>query len=431
MVPGFAAVTRAPVLALHRGLVVTDFVDRCADPVGVMAADGSFHRAEALVAAALRAMAYAAAGGRRPTVPPGVAYPAHWRAIAVEALRRELLRRPEWSARMTLIPDAAAAVTALQADPGLPTRGIVALCDFGGTGTSVTLADAADGYRPIGATVRYTDFSGDLIDRAVLTHVLADLGLRGGADAAGTTAIGTLQRLRKECRAAKERLSRVAVTTLFADVAGFRGEVRLTRAELDGEIRRPLAAVVDSLREQLFRNGIGPADLAAVATVGGGANIAAVTTSLSERLRVPVISTPRPELTAAHGAALRSVRRSDSVTAVAPAQSATLRALAWSAVDAVPEIAPPPQRFDVRANAGAARPRIDFQASPSAARPAPAPVARYRSVLVSAVVFAAMVLIGAGAVMAIRNDATAMSGTATATVTVSQEPAIPGNKVLP
>jgi hypothetical protein len=52
-------------------------------------------------------------------------------------------------------------------------------------------------------------------------------------------------------------------------------------------------------------------------------------------------------------------------------------------------------------------------------------------VLVSAVVFAAMVLIGAGAVMAIRNDATAMSGTATATVTVSQEPAIPGNKALP
>ena len=150
---------------------------------------------------------------------------------------------PEWSAtpeRLTLISDAAAALTALQAEPGLPTRGVVALCDFGGTGTSITLADAADGYRPIGTTVRHADLSGELIDRALLAHVIADLSITGTADVTGTAAIGSLHRLRAQCRGAKERLSRGAVTTLFADVPGYRGDVRLTRPELDAEIRQPV-----------------------------------------------------------------------------------------------------------------------------------------------------------------------------------------------
>ncbi len=43
----------------------------------------------------------------------------------------------------------------------------------------------------------------------------------------------------------------------------------------------------------------------------------------------------------------------------------------------------------------------------------------YRPVLVSVVVFAAMVLIGTGAVMALRNDLTTMSVTTTTTTTVA------------
>ena len=306
VIPGCAAVTRQSVLTVYRhrrpevgvpaensrlnerGLVLTDFVDRAADPVGIMATDGSFHRGETLIADALRAMTYTATAGRSPASPPGVAFPAHWRAAAVEALRRELVRLPEWSARperLTLIPDAAAALSALQADPGLPTRGVVALCDFGGTGTSITLADAANGYRSIGATVRHHDLSGELIDRALLTHVISDLSITGTADVAGTAAIGSLQQLRTQCRAAKERLSRGAVTTLFADVPGYRGEVRLTRAELDDEIRAPLSTFIEVLREHLAHNRIHPADLAAVASIGGGAAIPAVTTALSNELR--------------------------------------------------------------------------------------------------------------------------------------------------
>ncbi|MBV8928784.1 MAG: Hsp70 family protein, partial [Mycobacteriaceae bacterium] len=241
-----SAVTRQSVITLYRhrppeigvpsenpgltepGLVITGFVDRVGDPVGIVAADGSVHRGEALVADALRALAATVAPGQQ--LPATVTYPAHWRPQAVEALRGELTGEQ-------LVSDAAAALSSLQSDPGLPSRGVIALCDFGGTGTSITLADAANGYRPIGPTVRHVDFSGELIDQALLKRVVADLSGAGSVDVTGTSAIGSLNRLRAQCRAAKERLSAVTVTSLSAELPGFTGDIRLTRAELDNEVR--------------------------------------------------------------------------------------------------------------------------------------------------------------------------------------------------
>ena len=401
-----------------RGLVVTGFVDSAGDPVGIVAADGSFHRGEVLVSDALRALTYTVTGGRTQVKPPGVTFPAHWHAAAADALRRALASLPEWSAApkpLTLISDAAAALTALQAEPGLPTRGVVALCDFGGSGTNITLADAADGYRPIGATVRHAEFSGDLVDRALLAHLIADLSIAGTADLAGTAAIGSLHRLREQCRGAKERLSRGAATTLPADVPGFRGDIRLTRSELDEEIRQPITAFIEVLRELLFRNRIHSADLAAVASVGGGANIPALTTALSEQLRVPVITTIHPELTAARGAALRAVRgpQDENLTAVASlAQPGTLRALAWSEVDDVSDIPSIAPYSDASIGLRAARPQIHF-APEEPTRTATVGEPWYRPIPLTVAVFAAMVLVGTGAIMALRNDAAAMTGTTT------------------
>src|SRR6185312_6486102 len=125
-------------------------------------------------------------------------------------------------------------------DPGLPTSGVVAVCDFGGSGTSITLFDAANGGEPIGQTVRYTELSGDLIDQAVLTQVLSGLSDAGSVDVTGTSAIGPLRRLRAQCRGAKERLSTTTATSLVADLPGHHSEVRVTRTELDDAIRQPL-----------------------------------------------------------------------------------------------------------------------------------------------------------------------------------------------
>ncbi len=424
-------VTRKPVM-------LADFVDRVGDPVGIVAPDGSVHRGETLLADALRGLAYAATAGRPLPAATAVTHPAHWRPGAVEALRRALRRIPEWSAEEPLlIADTAAAATALQADPGLPTRGVIALCDFGGSGTSITLLDAAGGYRPIAPTVRHLDFSGDLIDQGLLAHVVAELSAGGPLDVTGTSAIGSLTRLRAECRAAKERLSTVTVTAVPAELPGFRGDVRLTRAELDDTVHRSLTDLVAVVQDTLARAGVRAADLAAVASIGGGAAIPVVTTTMSEHLRVPVVTTTRPAVTAAIGVALRVARgpADDNATAVArlaaaPAlvaladepAPATGPALAWSEAADVPDLAPPVRE---PAPVVGARPVLDFEPEP--AEPADDAMPWYRRPL--SVVAAALLVIfaaGAGTFVALRNDSSAATPAAPApSITTTTPEAVP------
>lgn len=370
-----AAVTRSPVLTIfphrapevgvpsenpnlnERGLILTDFVERVGDPVGMLAPDGSSHRGEAVLADALAALLRTLTGGRPPADPIAVTHPAHWRPNQVAALRNELAAVGDFGDPV-LAPDAKAALVALQDNPGVPTRGVIAVCDFGGSGTSITLADADNGYQPIAPTIRHPDLSGDLIDQGLLTHVVNDLSAAGAIDLASTSAIGSLGRLRAECRRAKERLSTESVTALVAELPGHRSEVRLNRNELDEVIAEPLREFMSVLQGAIDRAGLRPGELVAVATTGGGARIPAITTTLSEYLRLPVITAPRPELTPAIGAGLTAVRGTaeEGMTAMAPAsaaapptQAAALmapepppasQALAWSDAQDVPDVAP-------------------------------------------------------------------------------------------
>ncbi|MEO3761434.1 Hsp70 family protein [Mycobacterium sp. B14F4] len=428
VVVGRTALTRSPVLTRfahrapevgvpsenpnlnERGLILTDFVDRVGDPVGIVAADGSTHRADGVLADALRALLLAVGSGRPPADPVAVTHPAHWRPAAVEALRGALATMPEFARPKPapVVSDAVAALTALQNDPGLPTHGIIALCDFGGTGTSITLVDAGNGFAQVAPTVRHTDLSGDLVDQALLTHVIDDLSSAGTIDLSGTSAIGSLSRLRAQCRGAKERLSTSGFTTLVAELPGHRSDVRVTRTELDEAIRQPLADFAEVLDDTLQRNGIRGADLAAVASVGGGARIPIITTTLSERFRVPVITCGQPELAAAIGGGLAAVRgtveegmtamsaapeaaaAAAAATAMAPevsapademAQSGTFRALAWSDADDVPDVAPTDPYDYASAGAGGAgdvRPHMQFEGESWDDVP-PRPVPWYRN----------------------------------------------------
>src|ERR1700759_4209933 len=124
-----SAITRKPVLTLYPdrpaevgvpaenprlrapGVVIPGFVNRVGDPLGVVAVDGSVHRSEVLVADALRALAYAATGGRALPDNIAVTYPAHWPSHAVDILGGALSNVSDWSRRtqpLLLIPDAAA-----------------------------------------------------------------------------------------------------------------------------------------------------------------------------------------------------------------------------------------------------------------------------------------------------------------------------------
>lgn len=312
------------------GRELTDFVDRVGDPVAILAPDGSSHRPETLLVEALRAMLPGVGGASQ----LGVTHPVHWRPAAIDALRAALATAPEL-AGAALVDDASAAATALADHPGLPTRGAIAVCDFGGSGTSITFVDAANGYRPIGPVVRHLELSGAMVDQALLRRVLADLP-DSATGAAGTSALGSLSRLRDQCRAAKERLSDVVATALQVDLPTHRAEVRLTRDELDAQLRAPLAEFVLVLRDAMQRNAIRPGDLAAVASAGGGARIPVITTTLSEHLGIPVITAPYPALSAAIGGGLTAVARAggDAVTAVATAAPVL-------AAPAVPASSPP------------------------------------------------------------------------------------------
>ena len=459
------AVTRKPVLTLYDqrspevgvpgenpkldepGLVISDFVHRAGDPAGPAAAGSSTHRSEILVADALRALAYTATDGRPLPDAVAVTHPAHWPAVAVDSVGVALSRVSEWSrGRLALLPDSTAALFALQLNPGLPNSGTVAVCDFGGSGATVSLVDAANGYQAIAPAVRTEDFSGDRIDQAVLTHVVGDLSSAGSFDSSATSAIGSLQRLRTACRYAKERLSSTMETELTAEVPGYRGEIRLSRAELEDAIRQPLHGFVDFLHEVLERNGIRPVDLAAIASVGGGASIPLVTRTLSEESGALVVTAPRPHLTAAVGAALRAARGpGDSETALAPTAAgsaldamtvadiprapASAPALAWSEADDDSGIMPiRPGEYDDEPASGVvaplrARPRRDLAPEPVVA--GASRDAWYRRPLVVAIGTALAVLaIVAGILMAVRHT----SGSAPApSVGTTPEPATSAN----
>lgn len=308
--------------------VLTGFVERFGDPVPIVAADGSVHAGDRLVVEALTDLSRAMGRPQRTCV----AVPAHWHGNLVDRMRALL---PD----AIVTSDAVAALTALRTHPGLPARGVVALCDFGGTGTTITLADASADFRVIGAAVRYDDFSGDLIDRAVLTHLLAGLDV----DPSSTSAVASLAAFREQCRIAKQRLSFETATGLPGLQRGSR--LRLTRGELEALTREPLDGMIAAFDDALGRNGVRRCDLAAIATVGGGASIPLVAQRFSETLRMPVTTTTHAQTAAAIGAALLGGREPETATrlaavprtatALAPVVAPSARAAAAPAVAAL------------------------------------------------------------------------------------------------
>ena len=441
----------------HPGsLVLTGFVERVGDPIPLVAADGSAHQAERVLAEALDAMARAAGGGS----PVAIAVPSYWGAAAVGALRGALRSVPALSpggVPAALVPDAAAALTALQAAPGLPTSGVVALLDFGGTGTSISLADAAAGFSPLAETVRFTEFSGDGVDALLLNHIIAAAATDSG-DPAGTAAVGSLARLRAECRLAKERLSTETSTSISTQLPGLSSDVRVTRAELEQLIDQPLAGALLVLDDSLQRVGMSTAALSAVATVGGGAQIPLITQRLSERLRVPIITTPAPQTSVAAGAALVAERglasdattmsgAADSPTGIAPAAwaagaagaaatesaadgapSATFRALAWSQDDASGQEPVPYVGDDYTFEGTEARPPVAFGTEPDTDYAEPVPLPWYKRPPVLFGVAAAAALLAAGGLAVTLASTDSDTGPSSDTTT---EEGAPGEPVAP
>jgi hypothetical protein len=197
----------------------------------------------------------------------------------------------------------------------------------------------------------------------------------------------------------------------------------------------------------LERNGIRPTDLAAIASVGGGASIPMVTRSLSEQSGALVITSPRPHLTAAIGAALRAARGpGDSETALAPTAAGSALeamtiadiplephaapALAWSEADDDSGIMPiRPGEYEYADEAGygapvSARPRPRRELAPEPVTAGATADAWYRRPLVVAIGTALAVLaVGAGVMIALRHTSGSAPSTPTPSVSTTPAPA--------
>ncbi|EUA92531.1 putative proline rich protein [Mycobacterium ulcerans str. Harvey] len=142
------------------------------------------------------------------------------------ALRGALLTEPALAPNgvaAAVVSDAAAALAALRPTPGFPASGVVALCDFGAGGTSVTLAQVGSSLQQIGPTFRYREFSGDEIDQLILNHILTVTPGIDSAEVSGTaTSMGSVTLLLGGCRFAKEHLSAAPVATIATGAAGSR-----------------------------------------------------------------------------------------------------------------------------------------------------------------------------------------------------------------
>ena len=301
--------------AAESGLVMRGFVERVGDRTPLVASDGTKYLGDALTVEALEVMARSVGYG----TPITIAVPAYWSEGQSAALRDEFFAQPGLTAdgmAPTLVSDATAALTALRAEPGFPTTGVVALCDFGAAGTTVTLFNAGYAFAQIGPSVRYTEFSGDAIDQLVLNHLrdnTPNADTTGGL--ASTTRMGSLTRQLKQCRHAKEQLSAASVATV---ALGSGEEVALSRDEFEELISEPLDRFLGTVEEVLQRNEIRATDLTTVATVGGGASTPLLAARLSERLQVPVHRTPAPAFSAAVGAAVFGAQQLPAPTTAAP-----------------------------------------------------------------------------------------------------------------
>ncbi|MCV7198157.1 Hsp70 family protein [Mycobacterium angelicum] len=296
------------------GLVLRGFVERVGDQAPLVATDGTKYQGAALTVVALDAMARTVGYG----TPVTIAAPAYWSEGQFAALRGALVSQPSLApdGAPLVISDATVALASLAAQPGFPTGGVVALCDFGASGTSVTLANAGANLQQIGPTLRDRDFSGDDIDQAILNHVLT---VAPGVDSTNVsvtaTQMGSVTRLLGACRRAKEQLSATTVATIATGASGLPGsggDLRFSRSEFDQLISGPLDRFLAAFEEALQRNGIARTSLSAVAAVGGGAGIPLIAGRLSERFQIPVLTTAQPMFGAALGATALGLERSSA-----------------------------------------------------------------------------------------------------------------------
>ena len=203
------------------GLMLTSFVDRVGDPVAIVASDGSSHRAEYVLVDALDAMARAVGGGAarhhrgaRTLEPRGRRRAARGAAHQAEPVPWRRCRRRSSRTRGGAGRAAHRAGTAAERDR----RAVRLRRKPGPASRWPTQAPAS----PSSATRCATPSSpATSSTRRCSTTSSQASPTPTTPTRASTAAVGSLARLRDECRQAKERLSAETATVLAAELPGY------------------------------------------------------------------------------------------------------------------------------------------------------------------------------------------------------------------
>jgi Hsp70 protein len=220
-----------------------------------------------------------------------------------------------------LVPEPIAAMAKLSHDVELALGTTVAVVDFGGSSFDITLVRrSATGFDLVGEPASIDDFGGVDVDTAVLAHVesaIGDLTSRIGPD--DQSGMMALRQLRTSCRLAKEQLSSATGAVVDVAMPNARAHVEVTRDDLDRLLAGRLTEAVDLVAATIADAGLAMSDVHVALVVGGSARIPLLSQLITDRVGLPIVADPLPELTVALGAALFGGQAPDEAAAFASA----------------------------------------------------------------------------------------------------------------
>jgi actin-like ATPase involved in cell morphogenesis len=224
----------------------------------------------------------------------------------VEELLEQAASRVTTSEVM-LVPEPIAAMAKLAHDVDLALGTTAVVLDFGGSSFDVTLVRRTEtGFDLIGEPASLPEFGGFDVDNPVLAHVEDMLGIdvTTRVDIADHEGMFALRRLRSACRTAKEELSSVHETVIDVDLHDIQTQVAIARDDLERGIGTALAEAVDLVPAVVADAGLALEDLHVALVVGGSSRIPLLSHLITERIGLPIVADPLPELTVSLGAAL-------------------------------------------------------------------------------------------------------------------------------
>jgi hypothetical protein len=176
------------------------------------------------------------------------------------------------------------------------------------------------GFELMGDPAGEDELGGVDIDEQVMGHVAEVLGSRWSAlDLNDPAVLSALAQVRANAVVAKETLSSDLEAAIPVVLPGYIGEVRITRSELEEQVRPDLLRTIETLHRAIEQANVAPEQLHAVLLVGGASRMPLVSELIAAELRVPVNVDAHPKLAVCLGAAMAAAARAGlSATAVPP-----------------------------------------------------------------------------------------------------------------